>query len=75
MFRPFIKQKRVLLIVAFINLILVFVSYHSYSLFDEMQKMEKYPGKKIQVLYQGIDKKDWFPEENDLNSKLDSTTT
>ena len=30
MFRPFIKQKKVLLTVALINLILVFISYHSY---------------------------------------------
>ena len=30
---------------------------------------EKYPDKKIQVLYQGIDQKDWFPEEKDLKLK------
>ena len=36
MFRPFIKQKRVLLIVASINLMLVFVSYHSSSFYSEI---------------------------------------
>ncbi len=36
MFRPFIKQKRVLLIVASINLMLVFVSYHTSSFYPEI---------------------------------------